>query len=333
MQTMGAFGGLFLLLGLVFILLSPGVWAVASLVACILPGASMLIPWMLWARNNARAPASEASQADAGTSPEAPRPAATPAETRPALDPAAPQSAQPDRAQVPSGRASDLEQSRPSPSERPPDPSYYRERATGYRRRIQSVIRNRRPGPLADMMTSVVANLQQWEERVGRLADRLTTFERDTLIQRDIKEVPANITRLRGQIEAETDAAIQQQMTRTLAGYEAQQAMLDTLARLMRRTRLMLDDTLVAMGTIYSQIQVIDAMDIDNAQANRIAVELDEQVKRLNDLLAALGEVSLNVSQPAESADPTTLAEVDGEGEWANDAKSIRMERDSAAGK
>ena len=43
------------------------------------------------------------------------------------------------------------------------------------------------------MMSSVVINLQQWEERVGELADRLTTFERDAIIHRDIKEVPANV--------------------------------------------------------------------------------------------------------------------------------------------
>ena len=45
------------------------------------------------------------------------------------------------------------------------------------------------------------------------------------------------------------------------------------------------------MGTIYSQVQVINASDIDNVQTTRIAEELDEQVKRLNDLLSALGDV------------------------------------------
>ena len=209
------------------------------------------------------------------------------------------------------------EQSQPKASESSLDPEYYRERAAGYRRRLQSIIRNRRPGPLADVMSSVVINLQQWEERVGELADRLTTFERDAIIQRDIKEVPANITRLRGQIEIEHDEGLHEQMQRTLAGYQSQQAMLDTLVRLMRRTRLMLDDTLVAMGTIYSQIRVIDASDIDNVQTTRIAEELDEQVKRLNDLLSALGDAYRGANQPDELAD---------------DAKRIQMQRGSAAG-
>jgi hypothetical protein len=166
-------------------------------------------------------------------------------------------------------------------------------------------------------MSSVVINLQQWEERVGELADRLTTFERDAIIQRDIKEVPANITRLRGQIEIEHDEGLHEQMQRTLAGYQSQQAMLDTLVRLMRRTRLMLDDTLVAMGTIYSQVRVIDASDIDNVQTTRIAEELDEQVKRLNDLLSALGDACRGANPP---------------GVLADDAKRIRMQHGSAAG-
>ena len=149
------------------------------------------------------------------------------------------------------------------------------------------------------------------------LADRLTTFERDTIIQRDIKEVPANITRLRSQIESERDEGMHAQMERTLAGYESQQAMLDTLVRLMRRTRLLLDDTLVAMGTIYSQVQVINASDIDNVQTTRIAAELDEQVKRLNDLLSALGDVYRGVNPPDGLPDTT---------------QRIQAQRSSAAG-
>jgi hypothetical protein len=53
---------------------------------------------------------------------------------------------------------------------------------------------------------------------------------------------------------------------------------------------LQLDDTLAAMGTIYSQVQVLDAMDISGPKATRIAEEIDEQVVRLNDLLSALGD-------------------------------------------
>jgi hypothetical protein len=301
----GLLGGLFILLGVMALLL-PGFGGPASPFVCLAPGVALLIPWLIWTRSRSHMPVvvveqdmpqaaavqGEQSVPVSAVKPEA-APKASPAPTQPAEQTAS-------QASIP-----DL------------DPSYYRERAAGYRRRLQSIIRSRRPGPLADAMSSVVKNLQQWEERVGELADRLTTFERDTIIQRDIKEVPANIARLRGQMESERDEGLHAQMQRTLTGYESQQAMLDTLVRLMRRTRLLLDDTLVAMGTIYSQVQVINASDIDNVQTTRIAEELDEQVKRLNDLLSALGDVYRGANQPDEQAD---------------DARCVRMQRGSAAG-
>lgn len=101
-------------------------------------------------------------------------------------------------------------------------PAEYRQRAVSYRRRIQSLMRGRRPGPFADRLNNVAAKLGSWEERVGQLADRLTLFEGDDLIQRDIREVPERINRLRRQIALEADPDMQAQMTRTLAAYEEQ---------------------------------------------------------------------------------------------------------------
>ena len=70
----------------------------------------------------------------------------------------------------------------------------------------------------------------------------------------------------------------------------------------MRRTRLQLDQTLSAMGTIYSQVQVLQAMDIDSVRARRSASDIDEQVDGLGDLLSAMADVY-------GSQNDTTLAE------------------------
>jgi hypothetical protein len=188
------------------------------------------------------------------------------------------------------------------------DPSYYRRRAKDYRLRIQRILKSRRRGSLTNAMASAAQNVQRWEERVGQLTDRLATFEKDAIIQRDIREVPRDITRLRKLNETETDPEIRKQMARTLSGFEAQQGLLDTLVRLMRRTRLQLDDTLAAMGTIYSQVQVLDAMDIAGPKATRIAEEINEQVIRLNDLLSALGDAYGN-SASSGSADASEVLE------------------------
>ena len=103
--------------------------------------------------------------------------------------------------------------------------------------------------------------------------------------------MPAHVVRLEGQSEAEGDPQVRLQMQETLEGYRTHQAQLDALVSLMRRTRLQLDQTLSAMGTIYSQMQMLQAMDIDGNRARQIADDIDEQVDSLGDLLSAMAEV------------------------------------------
>jgi len=200
--------------------------------------------------------------------------------------------------------------------EKPPHaPSYYRERAAAYRQRIQNLIKSRRKGPLAETFAGILPRLERWEERVTQLAGRLANFEGDKIIQRDIREAPQNISRLEQQIAQEGDAAVRAQMEKTLDGYAEQQDQLEALVRLMRRTRLQLDDTLAAMGTIYSQVQMLDAMDIDGARATHIAEEIEDEVARMNDLLSAFGDAN----------------DIGREDVLTEEARRIRLGRDQSA--
>ena len=111
------------------------------------------------------------------------------------------------------------------------------------------------------------------------------------MLQRDLREVPTQIARLEAQLDGEKDAQVRLQMQETLDGYRTHQTQLDALVSLMRRTRLQLDQTLSAMGTIYSQVQMLQAMEIDGIRARQIADDIDDQVAGLSDLLAAMAEV------------------------------------------
>ena len=73
--------------------------------------------------------------------------------------------------------------------------------------------------------------LKSWEERVGQLADRLNLYEKDDLIQRDVREAPQHIERLQRQLALEAEPEMQRQIQRTLAAYEEQQRQLVLLAR------------------------------------------------------------------------------------------------------
>ena len=211
------------------------------------------------------------------------------------------------------------------------NPGDYRKRASAYRQRMQRLVKARRPGPLTDVLKAVLPRVARWEERVGQLAGRLQAFEGDALNRRDVKEVPKAIAQLERQIPMEADPQVRQQMVSTLNGYRAQQAQLTDLARVMRRTRLQLDDTLASMGTIYSQVHMIDALDIDSPKAARIAGEIEEQVQRLNDLLAALPESYAGANLQASTLDARTDAATGIGTGAAGGAGLTRVENDEIA--
>ncbi len=179
----------------------------------------------------------------------------------------------------------------------PADVQAIRSRAIQYRERILSLIRTKRKGAIGDRLAQIPEELDRWEARVGELADRVAAFEADQVIQADLKRVPEAIARLHAQSADENDAIVRAQMAETLAGYRAQQEELEKLVTVIRRTRLQLEDTLAAMGTVYSQVQLLDAMDIDGVRAGHIVAEIDEQVNGLSDLLDAMSEVTVDASR------------------------------------
>lgn len=273
--------------------------AAPAFALCLIPAALLLIAGLAARRAQ--------EQRAAGAAPEqtaAPAAAAPPAQSQAAPAAAPRTAAAPTAASRPAAAPRSVRQ---KPLTAPvKNPAEYRERAIGYRRRLQSLLKRRRRGPFSDLMAAILPRLEGWEERVGQLADRLANFETDRLIQRDIQEVPANIQRMEALWEAEADPATREQIERTLAGYRQQQAQLEALAKLMRRTRFVLDDTLAAMGTIYSQVQVLDAMDIDGTRAAQIGDEIQQQVDRLNDVLSAYTDV--NAASAASEDEASEMA-------------------------
>jgi hypothetical protein len=281
------FGSSLVGLGLLLLLLTAGQSFLTnfgiSFAFCMAPGATLFVlGWAIYRNRTSQTQAPDSSQAQATDKPREQAATRPQAQTVSARHEEPPPSAEVDKSSH--------------------QPAYYRERAAAYRRRIQTIVRKRRAGPIADLLAAILPKLERWEERVGQLADRLASFETDSIIQRDVKEVPNDIARLERQMETETDPEIDQQITRTLAAYREHQAQLEALVRMMRRTRLQLDDSLAAMGTIYSQVQVVDAMDIDSSRAAQIGEEIQEQVDHLNDLLSALTDAYRQPDETTEAA-------------------------------
>jgi multidrug efflux pump subunit AcrB len=164
-------------------------------------------------------------------------------------------------------------------------------RAAEYRALIADLLNRKRSSTLVQQLPPVAGNLDQWMSKLRELSKRLDAFEANTVVQRDLRDLPLTIERLTARLQAETDAAVCAQIQETLSRYRDQQNQLAALASVMRRTELELDAAVASMGTLYSSLQLIDARELDSARAGRFQNEIQEQVNRLGDLLSAIDQV------------------------------------------
>lgn len=165
------------------------------------------------------------------------------------------------------------------------------QRAAEYRRHIIELIRQNQPSAWVEQLTPIPVRLEQWETRLRRLVGKLNSLEANSILQRDRRDVPAAITRLQRQLETETHPQLRAQLTETLGDLQTQQRQLDVLASLMRRIELEIEETLAEIGTIYSQLQLLGAKEVDSSRAKRLSHDVEEQAMRLSDLLTAMDEV------------------------------------------
>ncbi len=162
-------------------------------------------------------------------------------------------------------------------------------RATEYRDSIINLIKQK-DIHLTDQLF-FMTTLDRLEVNLRALVQRLESFEKNPLMQRDLKNLPKTITQLAEQLKNEPNPEIKAQMQQNLARYHEQRHQLDLLVTLMRRIELKIDETLALLGTLYSQMQLFKAKDIDSSPNQRLTNDLDEQVKTLDDLLTAVDEV------------------------------------------
>ncbi len=164
--------------------------------------------------------------------------------------------------------------------------------AAEYRHYITQLLKQQQTShSYAEQLSSIPARLEAWETQLKRLVQRLNAFEHNPLIQRDIHQVAAAIARLQQELEQETRAQIRVEILETLDRQRKYQQQLDKLVDLMRRTELDIEETLAQIGSIYSQLQLLEAREIDSSRMARLSDDIEEEANRLNDLLQSMDEI------------------------------------------
>lgn len=164
-------------------------------------------------------------------------------------------------------------------------------KAFEYRGRIANAIARAKPGVLRDHLEQTAADIDDWIANLFSVAQRLDVFEGDRTLQQDLKSVPSAIQNYAARLRNTTDPALRQQIDETLKARQSQWASLQNLQSTIERAKLQMDSTLSAMGTVYSQLLLVDAKDIDSGRAQRLRDDIAEQVKGLHEVVAAMDEV------------------------------------------
>lgn len=164
-------------------------------------------------------------------------------------------------------------------------------KAFEYRGRLTDALSKTKAGVLRDHLEQTLAEIDEWIANLFSLAQRLDTFESDRTVQNDLKNVPAAIQRDEARLRSTSDPALRRQIEETLAARRSHLAALQNLQSTIERGKSQMDQTLSSMGTVYSQVLLMDAKDIDSGRAQRLRDDIAEEVKSLHEIVEAMDEV------------------------------------------
>ena len=167
-------------------------------------------------------------------------------------------------------------------------------KAFEYRSQIAAAIARARKGVLRDHLEQTATEIDSWIGGLWEVVRRVDTFDTDRTIQQDLHAVPVTVRDLEMRAKTEPNADVRQQIEETLAARRAQLESLQTLQQANERGKLQIDQTLSSMGTVYSQLLLMDAKDIDSGRYQRLQDDIAEEVKGLREIADALDEVYKN---------------------------------------
>ena len=170
------------------------------------------------------------------------------------------------------------------------------ETALEYQRRIEAQAHSQRPGVLRDRMEDTADQLSVWISNIYELALKLDAYRRDELLAHERKTVPQEIEELTARRRLTNDPATQRRLDQVLESKGQQWQTLRALAARMEQAELQLEQSMTALATVHSQVQLIDARDVDGGRSERLGADIREQIERLNDLISSINEISGRVS-------------------------------------
>ncbi|MEM6528999.1 MAG: hypothetical protein AAF653_11945 [Chloroflexota bacterium] len=162
--------------------------------------------------------------------------------------------------------------------------------ALEYRANMLKLVK-RHEGAMRLSLSQTVSDVDDWIGHMYDLALHIDSFEGNELVERDRRRVPTDIEATRRRIDMETDEKVRADLERKLQQLEQQLANLDASVNSMKRAEIQLESTLSSLGTVYAQMALLGTREVDGARAQRLRLEIQDEVAGLQDTIDAMDEV------------------------------------------
>ena len=151
---------------------------------------------------------------------------------------------------------------------------------------IESKVRSER-------LSALARQFEEWAEKVEHMEEHVALLQSDALLQNDRRMALDALRDLDARIARESDANVRRSLEQTVAARRTQLEALDTLSATTRHAEAHLEATVASLGAIYTQ--ALTNLSSNNASDyQRLAADVDERVRVLQDELAAIEEVRLH---------------------------------------
>jgi tryptophan 2,3-dioxygenase len=103
--------------------------------------------------------------------------------------------------------------------------------------------------------------------------------------------VPKELENYEKLLDREKEGPVREELEKTVAIKRSQWDTLKNLHNTMAKAQLQLENTLSAMSTVYTQVVLLGAKDVDSSRAQRLQQDMTEQISALEDISATMDEV------------------------------------------
>jgi predicted RNase H-like nuclease (RuvC/YqgF family) len=162
--------------------------------------------------------------------------------------------------------------------------------ALEYRNSMMKLVKAHK-GAMRMSLNQTVEDIDDWLSHMYALAQHIDAFEDNEIVIRDRQRVPTEIDATKRRIEIEQDPAVRHELEKKLEQLEQQLTNLNATVNSVKRAEIQLESTLSSLGTVYAQMSLLGTKEVDSARAQRLRLEIQDEVSSLQDTIDAMDEV------------------------------------------